>query len=109
VESRLPPAEELTTVTVQSVRLDTVLATMRHRAVITAITAMDISRVEAVSTSLGLPLNHSQGVEAVDTVALNTEKALLAKVSAVAESTVVAEVAAEGLVEVEEAAVVVAA
>lgn len=82
---------------------------MRHRAVITAITAMDISRVEAVSTSLGLPLNHSQGVEAVDTVALNTEKALLAKVSAVAESTVVAEVAAEGLVEVEEAAVVVAA
>ena len=45
----------------------------------------------------------------MDTVALNTEKALLAKVSAVAESTVVAEVAAEGLVEVEEAAVVVAA
>ena len=47
-------------------------------------------------------------VEAVGTAAPNTERALLVRVSVVVGSTVAAEVAEEGLVEVEEVAVVAA-
>ena len=69
---------------------------------------LKIKRITNQGLNLILVVIYIIQVEAVGTAAPNTERALLVRVSVVVVSTVVAEVAEEGLVEVEEVAVVAA-